>query len=181
MKNIRQKNGFTLIELLIVIAIFSILGAIAIPSYLGMQERGKIGSVKKACNANIPELQGWIDAVKKGGSILGNLREVDSSGDRVLDGNDDDNDTLAVKGIVSTFIASSVARGDTSPWSSVLPLWVNGGVSADQSACDTTAATNPGQVTLCYTPAENQTVINVYVSAVNLDGVIIYAKSVNAD
>lgn len=39
----KNKKGFTLIELIVVVAILAILAAIAVPSFIGLQDRAKQG------------------------------------------------------------------------------------------------------------------------------------------
>ena len=47
-KNISDNRGFSLIELVIVIAVLSILSAVAIPTFIGVRNNAKVSAVKKS-------------------------------------------------------------------------------------------------------------------------------------
>ena len=66
MKSIKKYSyGFTIIELMITVAVIGILALIAIPNFLGFQERAKRKAIIEVASSSRAEIHHWMQTVDR--------------------------------------------------------------------------------------------------------------------
>ena len=105
------EKGFTIIELMVTVAVIAILAAIAIPNFLGFQERAKRKVTQEMAASSKAELQHWMDA-----ALHKQKGVVDVDGNGLIEPLEVHTDLMTVPNSWIQAFANKAGNTPLSPW-----------------------------------------------------------------
>lgn len=121
MKRTGSDKGFTIIELMVTVGVIAILAAIAIPNFLGLQEKAKRKVMMEVASSSKAELHHWMEA-----ALHGQKGVVDVDGNGLIDPAEVHTNLLTVPNSWIQAYANKVGYAPLSPWDNTINLFTVG-------------------------------------------------------
>jgi prepilin-type N-terminal cleavage/methylation domain-containing protein len=155
-------KGFTIIELMVTVAVIAILAAIAIPNFLGLQEKAKRKVMSEVASSSKAELHNWMEAALKRQKGV-----VDVDGNGLIGPNESHFNLMTVPNSWIQAYAAKAGYTPLSPWDNTKMLFTVAPVNP----------VNPEQIVFSPFNAGRSIKIIAYGKA----GIILYSDTVSVD